>query len=926
MSKGRFKEEEYKLKVFDELGYERRYCKKEGEYYWIHQDFSGECGESPTVKYEFVDNPLGYRTNSLEEVRNLFLNFFSLKDHKVVDPYPVVARWRNDLYLTDASIVDFQPYVTEGIIPPPANPLVISQPCIRLLDLDNVGTTFGRHMSIFEMGGHHAFNYNSHEVYWKEGTVQYAYEFITKVMRIPHEKILFKESYWSGGGNAGPCFEVIVGGLEVATLVFMRFKVGQDGSLSELPIRTVDTGYGIERFLWVSSGAPSSMFVVHPKALEYIMEEGKISYDEDLIKKYVVALSGVDPKLPLSQIRMQVAKSLGVETEFLEKQISPLERTFKIVDHSKSLVFILSEGVVPSNVGVGYLARLLFRRVARNMRSLGMLDKLIPLLNIQVDYWSTWFKTLKEQKDEILKVASVELQKYERNYERASSLILRELDTSKNYTLSPEKLIEFYDSHGITPEEVNDVLQSTKGISVETPVDFYKNIASRHSRTLVAQQLKEQEFPKEILSYGETKKKYYEDPNLVEYSTKVLWVLEPNIILLEETIFYPEGGGQPSDTGTIEKNNGETLKVVNVINYRNRVLHFVEGALPKTGEKVKLIVDSERRWALRRAHTATHVVNWASRVILGSHVWQHGAQKDVNESRLDITHYEGLSREEIEKIENAANELVLKAIPVRVEYLMRTEAESRYGFRIYQGGVVPAKEIRIVSIGDYEVEACGGLHVENTGQVGLVKIVRADKIQDGVVRLTFTSGLSSLKLVQDDEKTIKELEKLLKVEKSKLSTQLVNLLNKLEELKSKIDEYKEKELREIANLLVNKTEKREGFNFVFYSTDQYGLEEIIQIGNNISKLDKASVCFIISTKSTPSDFIIVYGEESRIPSGISAGDVARMVGKKYGGGGGGKDKFGKGGLVINFDMERLKQRVLNLLVSDLGEEEKVAKI
>ncbi|MBO3757634.1 MAG: alanine--tRNA ligase [Candidatus Brockarchaeota archaeon] len=924
MSKGRFGEEEYRLSVFKELGYERRLCEKEGEYYWVPQEFKGECGESPTVKYEFIDNPIGYRTSSLEEVRNLFLGFFSSKSHKVIDPYPVVARWRSDLYLTDASIVDFQPYVTEGMIPPPANPLVVSQPCIRLLDLDNVGTTFGRHMSIFEMGGHHAFNDSSHEVYWKDETVRYSYEFITKIMKIPREKILYKESYWSGGGNAGPCFEVIVGGLEVATLVFMRFKVERDGSLSELPIRTVDTGYGIERFLWVASGALSSMFVVHPKAIQYILEEGKISYDEDLIKKYVVALSGVDPTLPLSQIRTQVAKVLNVKPEFLEKQISPLEKAFKIVDHSKSLVFILSEGVVPSNVGVGYLARLLFRRIARNMRSLGILDDLIPLLDLQVNYWSRWFRTLGEQKDEIIKVASVEFQKYKRNYERTSSLILKELDASKNYLLTPEKLVELYDSHGFTPEEVNDVLQFTRGISVEIPVDFYKNIAARHAKNLVTQ-VKEQEFPKEILNYEETKKKYYEDPNLEEFSATVLGVFEPNIVLLGETIFYPEGGGQPSDKGTMERESGEKLNVTNVINYKNRILHFVEGNLPKVGEKVKLRVDMERRWAIRRAHTATHIINWASRNILGAHVWQHGAQKDVNESRLDITHYEGLTEEEIEKIEKLANELVLKALPVKIEYLMRTEAERRYGFRIYQGGVVPAKEIIIVSIGNYEVEACGGLHVENTGQIGLIKIIHAEKIQDGVVRLIFTSGLSSLKLLQEDENIVRKLEKLLKVSKLKLLEQSTNFLKELEELKSKVEEYKEKEIKEVSVSLVNKAERKEGFNFIFYVANQYNLDEIIKIGENVSKLDEASVCFILSTMSIPNDFVIVYGKESKIPSKLRAGDLAKIIGKEYGGGGGGKDKFGKGGLVNNIDLERLKQRVLGLLIFGIEGGEKIAK-
>jgi len=918
MSSLGFPEEEYRLKVFKDLGFVRKFSEKEKEYYWIREDFAGEFGESPAVKYSFIDNPIGKRVSSLEEVRNAFLNFFSEKGHKIIEPYPVVARWRNDLYLTDASIVDFQPYVTDGIIPPPANPLVISQPCIRLVDLDNVGLTFGRHMSIFEMGGHHAFNYENQEVYWKDETVRYAYEFMTKVMKIPGEMILFKESYWSGGGNAGPSFEVIVGGLEVATLVFMRFKVLPDGKLVELPIRTVDTGYGMERFLWLTTGAPSSMFVVHPKALNYIIEEGKITYDEDTIKKYVIELSGLSNKGSVKEIREEIAKRIGVSTEYLEKQVLSLEKAFKIVDHSKSLVFILSEGVIPSNEGVGYLARLLFRRIARNLRSLGILDRLIPLLEIQIDYWSKWFKHLKVQKDEIIKVASVEFQKYEKNYQRASSIVLKELETSKEISLNLDRLIELYDSHGFTPEEINDILQTKRGITIEIPNDFYKNVALRHTRKLTIPQQEMQNIPEAIQELKETKKKYYEDMNLMEHTATVIGVFEPNILVLDETIFYPEGGGQPCDQGIIERENGEVLKVLNVVNFKNRIVHFVEGTLPEVRERVKLKVNEERRWALRRAHTATHIVNWATRTVLGNHVWQHGAQKDVLRSRLDVTHYEALSEDEVRKIEELANKLVLKDVPVKIEYLTRTEAESKYGFRIYQGGVVPSKEIRIVKVGDYEIEACGGLHVDRTGQVGLIKILKTEKIQDGVVRLIFSAGIGSLLAFQESESIIRDLEKELKVDRKKLPDQIKTLMQTVENLRKELEEYKKKEKVEIANRLVKESIiKTEDFKLLFYVTDKYDLDDIIEISNYATQIDSSIICFIISTKSTPSNFIVKYGKNSKVPSKIEAGQLAKTIGKKYGGGGGGKENFGKGGIIISTEsLEKLKNEVLLLLTSN----------
>lgn len=289
-----------------------------------------------------------------------------------IKPYPVVARWREDLYLTHASIIDFQPYVTDGLAPPPANPLVISQPCIRLVDVDNTGPTFGRHLTIFEMGGAHAFNYPDKEVYWKDQTVRYQHQWLTKDLGIKPEEITYKEEVWAGGGNAGPCVESIIRGLEVDTLVFMQYKV-INNEFVKLPIRTVDTGYGIDRYTWMSQGVASGFHAVYGELLNKIFKmAGITSIDQELLFSIskVSGLVNLGKTASRTETRKKEAQLAGLRLAELEKFITPIENVFAVADHTKCLSFILSEGVVPSNIQEGYLARLIFRRIYRMLRVL----------------------------------------------------------------------------------------------------------------------------------------------------------------------------------------------------------------------------------------------------------------------------------------------------------------------------------------------------------------------------------------------------------------------------------------------------------------------------------------------------------------------------------------------------------------------------
>jgi alanyl-tRNA synthetase len=906
-----FSEDEYRLEFLIRGGFTRRRCVKCGRFFWTLDPSREDCGESPCSPYTFIGKRVGRSMDDLSQVRDAFLGFFRKRGHEVVSPYPVVCRWRDDLYLTDASIVDFQPYVTDGIIPPPANPLVISQPCIRLVDIDLVGKTLGRHLTIFEMGGHHAFNSGEKEVYWKEDTVRYGFEFFTGEMGVKDEDLSFVESSWSGGGNAGPCFEVISHGLEVATLVFMRYKVYPDGSLRELPIRTVDTGYGMERINWLLTGAPTGFHAFYGRLLQEASKLVDIEVPSELLREYGVRVSLSESKFLSPVERIRLVRDLELPDSFSTK-LETMENVFKALDHVKSLVFILSEGVVPSNTGVGYLARLLVRKTARVLDRLNVNSLLLDMVSWEVDYWSRDFPVLKELKDSILRLVEIELKKYRRSVEEGVKHV--ESLVKESGSISVEKLIELYDSHGVTPEQVADVF-SKKGVEIRIPEDFYSMIASRHKQPKslgegegVTLDLDEKTFP-------ETLKFYYENPDLLELEARVLGVFEDKVIL-DQTVFYPEGGGQPADNGRLIFSGKEAL-VKDVKNLNNRIIHFIEGPAPDAGSIVKMVVDAERRLQLRRAHTATHIVNAAARMVLGNHVWQAGAQKDTVESRLDITHPLPLTSEEVEKIERKANEIVLSNIDVKIQVLPRTIAEKEYGFRIYQGGAVPGKELRIVKIDGFDAEACGGLHVNKTGDIGLVKIVRVERIQDGVERIVFRVGFSSLDYVRSLENKISSLENILGVPKDKIVQEAERVRSELKNLSKKLERVLENQFDMLADRLLHRAIEESGVKIVLYSSEELEINHLISLGERISEKEPSSLTVVMSL--VPTAQFAVFAGEKALEKGVDCSILARRILSEIGvgGGAGGRRNFAKGGLATKVDTKVFESKALKAITNVL---------
>jgi alanyl-tRNA synthetase len=928
----RFPAEEYALPFFKEQDFIRKQCPFCKEHFWTQKPEQETCGESTSdgcACYTFLKNPPTRNRFSLPSMREKFLSFFEKHNHKRIKPYPVVARWRSDIYLTHASIIDFQPYVTEGIAPAPANPLVIVQPCIRLVDIANTGPTFGRHLTIFEMGGHHSFNYPEKEVYWKDQTVRYHHEFVTDMLGVKSEDVTYKEDVWVGGGNAGPDLESIIGGLEVATLVFMQYKVLNDEFI-KLPIRTVDTGYGIDRFSWLSQGGPSCFHAIYGKLLDKIFDIAGQDVDDDLlfsVAKYS-GLVSVNKNANRLVARKKVAELVGMDVDELDKLLIPIENVFAVADHTKCLSFMLSEGIVPSNIHEGYLARLMFRRTYRLLRSLNIeVERLYEIMDMQIELWADDYPQIKTMQNEIIEMLKVEEEKFQDTLKRGEGMVKRlsaELKTKKISLLPIDELSELYDSHGLPPEIVKEVAEK-EGVKVDVPEDFYTLIANRHmqaDKPVEEELTAEKKLETAVEKLPPTKQAYYLDAYIKEFETKVTEVINGKYVVLESTYFYPEGGGQPADHGFLEYNDVKA-EVINVQKVGRVILHKIRSSHPpKEGGTVKGILDWEKRYALMKAHTATHLVNGAARRALGEHVWQHGTQKGVEITRLDISHYRRLTSEEIHKIENLVNQAVLANMTVSTEWMPRTEAESRYGFRLYQGGAVPGKDIRVVKTGDWDVEACAGTHLKSTGEIGFLKIVYTERIQDGVERLGYAIGLKALKAVQEQESLMWKVSETLNTSMERLDKTAQKLVKELKEANS----AKRKLVKELAakESTIETGEKkrvtREIRGIILVKRDfqqEIDDDRMVQTANDMIRRNEAIVALFYGTDGKNVRFLIMAGETA-VKKGFNANEIVRKVAAIIGGGGGGKPNFAQGGGTQPEKLEDAIKTAEKLIEKQLG--------
>jgi alanyl-tRNA synthetase len=896
-------EEEYRLEYFEANGFVRRECRDCGDHFWTRDGDRELCGEPPCETYSFIDDPGFDEEYTLEEMREAFLSYFEEHGHERLDPYPVAAnRWRDDVLLTQASIYDFQPMVTSGKTPPPANPLTISQPCIRMNDIDNVGKT-GRHTMAFEMMAHHAFNtredvpedkYAYHgEVYWKDETVEYC-EGLLAELGANLEEVTYIEDPWVGGGNAGPALEVIYRGAEVATLVFMSMEADPEGEYelkgdrySPMDTYIVDTGYGLERWTWLSQGTPTIYEAIYPDTIDFLKENAGIELtdEEEATVRHASKLAGnmdIDEVEDVEAARDNIADKVGVSRRELVALLDPLETIYAIADHCRTLAYMLGDGIVPSSTSTGYLVRLVLRRTKRLVDDVGVdapLDELVDMQAERLGY---------ENRDTIRDIVRTEVEKYRETLERGERKVRQIAGeyASKGEPIPTSELIELYDSHGIHPEIVEEIARD-RGAEVDVPDNINALVAQRHEGGQAFEDEPRHDDDR-LDDLPETDRLYYEDQSGTEFEAVVLDVFERDEgydVVLDQTMFYPEGGGQPPDTGALSGDEA-TVSVTDVQIEGGVILHRTDGN-PGKGSIVRGQIDVDRRRQLMRNHTATHVLIHAAREVLGEHIRQAGAQKGVDSSRIDLNHYERIDRDAVREIERVANRIVMDNVSVKQEWPERHAAEAEHGFDLYQGGVPTGTQIRLIHVAE-DVQACGGTHVARTGDVGAIKVLRSERVQDGVERLVFAAGEAAIEGTQRTEDALYDAADVLDVSPQEVPETAQRFFEEWKQRGKRIEDLKE----ELAAIRASGGDAGREFEVGEFTAVvrriDADMDELRATANALVEEGKIAV---LGSGADGAQFVVAVPDGSS----VNAGEVVSRLAAAVGGGGGGPPDFAQGG-------------------------------
>jgi len=860
----------YSVNLFEDQGFERKSCQVCKRFFWTLDSERSKCPDHSEDTYSFIGEPPTSKRFDYTQAWKEVESFFVKNNHASINRYPVVCRWRDDLYFTIASIVDFQRVMGSKVVFEfPANPLIVPQTCLRFKDLENVGVT-GRHFSSFCMIGQHSIpNENG---YWKDECVNLDFNLLTEQFGIAKKEITFVEDVWEGGGSFGSSLEYFVRGLELGNAVFTEFQ-GDLSNYKTLDQRIIDMGAGLERFAWITMGTPTAYDCCFGPITQKLIADAGIDANSSILVPYFTEIAkNLELHDDLSQVRKNAIKATGLSDEQINRIITPLEGIYLIIDHIRTLIFAISDGALPSNVGGGYNLRIMLRRIVSTMDRLKLKFDLDEIIDIQIDYLKKTYPELEKTREDVKEIISIETGRYESSKQRMEKIVSK---LEKEPTV--DDLIRLYESDGVTPE----YLKEMKVIS-EIPSTFYAKLSDLHQSKKQKEQITlplEGVPDTELLFYGD-------DPR--EFDAKVVKSFD-NFVVLDKTSFYARGGGQEPDHGKIGH-----CEIIDITKHGNVVVHEVKGDLPKEGETVTCVVDGKRRDGITKNHTSTHIINTSARSVLGSWVWQHSAFKEEDHARLDITHHSALTDEDVMEIEHAANSIVQESIPVNIENFDRGTAEQKYGFRIYQGGVVPVKSVRIVSIGDLDIEACGGTHVAKTSDIQEIKITRTKRIQDGVVRIEFVSGNNAKEFVRkrqedseskDAEEKLKEQEKLKRIENRQKAKERIPIIAKsLSECKDGIST--------IEDITMELTESGKA-NFCYSVSSNYDDVFHIGLGEVLCKTDPMLIYCGLFEDGEKIRVIVYAGDD--ISKQKNAGDIVKNISQILGGAGGGSPKFAQGG-------------------------------
>ena len=928
---------ETNIPFWQESGHSCRECTVTGLRFWSRDPSRTTSGDTVEDSYTFIANPIiegfSMRGKALKDaMRETFLDYFEQRGHARIDPYPVLARWRDDIHLTIASIADFQPHVTSGLVPPPANPLGISQPCIRLTDVAAVGRS-GRHLTTFEMMAHHAFNRpdEGDVIYWIDQCVRYCDDMLVNTFGITPEEITYIENPWSGGGNAGPALEVIVGGLELATLVFMNLEEHEDGDVEikglryrEMPLQIIDTGYGLERFCWAAAGTSTIYEAIYPESVDWLkkiagfdsmVEELGLGVDTDDLLAELSQLAGIlniDVGTDVDSLYQRLVERLGdggveITVSNLKRLTEPLSSIYAIPDHMHAICNMLGDGLVPSNAKGGYLARMMARRVCRMKGDLGIEISLTELAAHHIDTHLD-IAGFVQSKEGILTILAIEEARYHemlRKGEAAVRTALREIP--KDAKDAPDEILfRLAEERGLNPEMVVSIATKLGWRDISVRVGFAADMAARNAertKTAAKAKSKGEIFQSDI---PPTQQDYYSDTSQTEFSATVLdctsltqiqikslnlssevVVTPTHYVVLDRTLFYPEGGGQLGDQGTLGK-----AKVVDTRIEKGVIYHLTNCSVEEG--KISGQIDWERRRQLMDHHTAVHIVGGSARAILGPHIWQAGSNKGGRYARIDLTHYSRLSRDDLDKIEDHANEIIAKNTDVGKLVLDRAEADLQFGFELYQGGPPKHSKIRIIKIGEHDVQACGGTHHDNTGEVAELRIIRSSQVQDGVERLQIVAGETAREHARVQERLLNESSEVLGVSPEDLPSAVSRFFEEWKSQQKKIESLESEIVRLRTSGGGDGAVEKDGIR---YAVMEVGgdMKAVMSMLSQLTRDPQKPTLAVLGTRDGGGKLIVASTEGTIAAEKHDANDILRAIAGHINGGGGGRPTMAQGG-------------------------------
>ena len=856
----------------------------------------------------------------LNELREKYLSFFESKDHLRLPSFSLVPENDPSILLINAGMTPLKPYFTGQKIPP-SRRVTTCQKCIRTPDIDNVGKT-SRHGTFFEMLGNFSFG-----DYFKKEAITWAWEFFTKVLEIPEDRLyvsVYKEddeafdiwnkvvglpkekifrmgkedNFWEHGtGPCGPCSEIYfdrgpdkgcgkegctVGCdcdrfIEVWNLVFTQFDRQEDMTYLPLKSKNIDTGMGLERLACVVQGV-DSIFEVDTirSVLEHVCQIAGVQYGKDYKKDVSIRV---------------------------------------ITDHSRSSAMLVSDGVLPSNEGRGYVLRRLIRRAARHGRLLGINRTFLSeLIETVINTSMGAYPHMDEKRDYIKKVISIEEEKFYNTIDQGMNILEQYIaylrDKGEN-TISGNMVFKLHDTYGF-PIDLTREIAAENSMNIDEE-GFHEEMKKQKEKAREAHLRKEGSAWEKDLFTGEHKLFTTEFTGYNEYVTEsvVKFIVQDNklvenaqmddevAVVLDRTPFYAESGGQIGDTGVITGDNFKMVVADCKKTSDGKFLHVgrIESGMVQLGDRVIAKIDIEKRKCTARNHTTTHILHRALKNVLGDHVQQAGSLVTPDRLRFDFTHFSPLTDDQIEAVEQEANSIIMGNYPVVIREMTVEEAKKAGATALF--GEKYGDVVRVVSVGNYSMELCGGTHIGSSGEAGLVKIIAENGIASGVRRIEALTGTGAISWYKEKERTLRKVSEIVKSTSEDAPVKVAHLVEEVKNLQKELNSVKEKMMSKSVDSIMDKAEDVSGIKVLAARMDQLDMTALRNMTDTLKNKLGPSVVVLASALDGKVS-LVVSATKDAVSRGVHCGKVISEAAKAAGGGGGGKpDMAQAGGKDIN---------------------------